>query len=34
MEKPNVQQGGSHAKPYQVRQIRRLVLKYHLGEDD
>lgn len=34
MEKPNLQRDGSHAKPYQVRQIRRLILKYHLGEDD
>ena len=34
MEKPNLQRDGSQAKPYQVRQIRRLILKYHLGEDD
>ncbi len=33
MEKPNLQRDGSQAKPYQVRQIRRLILKYHLGED-
>lgn len=34
MEKPNLQRDGGHAKPYRVRQIRRLILKYHLGEDD
>lgn len=30
----NLQSRGSHAKPYQVRQVRRLVLKYKLGGDD
>ena len=34
MEKPNLQRDGGHAKPYQVRQIRRLILKYHLGVED
>lgn len=34
MEKPNLQRDDGHAKPYQVRQIRRLILKYHLGGDD
>ena len=34
MEKPNLQRDGGHAKPYQVRQIRRLILKYHLGGND
>ena len=30
-EKPNLQREGSHAKPYQVRQVRATILKYHLG---
>ena len=30
----NLQSRGSHAKPYQVRQVRRLILKYKLGGDD
>lgn len=29
----NLQSQGGHAKPYQVRQIRRLILKYKLGAD-
>ena len=28
----NLQRDGSHAKPYQVRQVRRIILKYGLGE--
>ena len=28
----NLQRDGSHAKPYQVRQIRRVLLRYDLGE--
>jgi predicted RNA binding protein YcfA (HicA-like mRNA interferase family) len=31
-EKINLQREGNEAKPYQVRQIRNVVLKYHLGE--
>ena len=27
-------QRGGHAKPYQVRQVRQLILKYELGADD
>ena len=27
-EKPNLQKDGNKAKPYQVRQIRNLILKY------
>ena len=30
----NLQSHGGHAKPYQVRQIRRVILKYKLGGDD
>ena len=30
----NLQSRGGHAKPYQVRQVRRLILKYKLGADD
>ncbi len=29
----NLQSRSGHAKPYQVRQIRRLILKYKLGAD-
>ena len=30
----NLQSRGGHAKPYQARQVRRLILKYELGGDD
>jgi len=30
-EKINLQQDGNKAKPYQVRQVRHLLLKYKLG---
>lgn len=30
-EKINLQQDGSKAKPYQVRQVRSVILKYKLG---
>ena len=30
-EKINLQRDGSHAKPYQVRQVRSVILKYQLG---
>ena len=33
-EKVNLQRDGLKAKPYQVKQIRSLVLKYKLGEQD
>ena len=29
----NLQSHGGQAKPYQVRQIRQLILKYELGEE-
>lgn len=29
----NIQSKGSKAKPYQVKQVRSLILKYKLGED-
>ncbi|MYD69520.1 MAG: type II toxin-antitoxin system HicA family toxin [Acidobacteria bacterium] len=33
-ERVNLQRDGSHAKPYQVRQVRRILLKYGLtGEE-
>jgi predicted RNA binding protein YcfA (HicA-like mRNA interferase family) len=32
-EKVNLQREGSEAKPYQVRQVRYVLLKYHLGEE-
>ena len=33
-EKLNLQRDDGHAKPYQVRQVRRLILKHNLGTDD
>ena len=33
-EKVNVQREGSEAKPYQVRQVRGVLLKYHFGDDE
>ena len=33
-EKVNLQRDNSKAKPYQVRQVRRLILKHRLGGDD
>ena len=33
-EKVNLQRDGIKAKPYQVKQIRSLVLKYKLGEQN
>ena len=32
-EKINLQEAGSQAKPYQVRQVRQIILKYRLGEN-
>jgi predicted RNA binding protein YcfA (HicA-like mRNA interferase family) len=32
-EKPILQQDGSKAKPYQVKQVRDIILKYKLGDD-
>ena len=31
-DKINLQREGTDAKPYQVRQVRAVILKYHLGE--
>lgn len=33
-EKPNLQKDGNKAKPYQVKQVRNLILKYKLGVND
>ena len=33
-EKVNLQRDDGNAKPYQVRQVRRLILKYDLGGDN
>ena len=33
-EKVNLQRDDANAKPYQVRQVRRLILKYKLGRDE
>ena len=30
-EKINIQRAGNKAKPYQVRQVREVILKYHLA---
>lgn len=30
----NIQPLGNKAKPYQVKQIREIILDYHLGGDD
>ncbi|MBF0235651.1 MAG: type II toxin-antitoxin system HicA family toxin [Desulfamplus sp.] len=30
-EKPNLQKEGNKAKPYQVKQVRNIILKYKLG---
>ena len=32
-EKINLQKDGNKAKPYQVRQVRHIILKYNLGEE-
>jgi hypothetical protein len=31
-EKVNLQRDGSKAKPYQVKQVRNVILKYRLGD--
>ena len=31
IEKINLQRDGAKAKPYQVRQVRDAIVKYHLG---
>ena len=33
-EKINLQREGSKAKPYQVRQIRSVIVKYRLGDEE
>ena len=33
-ERINLQRDGSHAKPYQVRQVRQVVLRHQLEETD
>jgi hypothetical protein len=33
-EKINLQRDGKNAEPYQVRQVRNVLLKYRLGERD
>ncbi len=32
-EKLNLQQDDSKAKPYQVRQVRLIIIKYHLADE-
>jgi predicted RNA binding protein YcfA (HicA-like mRNA interferase family) len=31
-ERINLQRDGNHAKPYQVKQVRAVILRYRLGE--
>jgi hypothetical protein len=33
-EKVNLQRDNNKAKPYQVRQVRKVILRYGLGEID
>ena len=33
IEKINLQKDGNKAKPYQVQQVRHIILKYKLGEE-
>ena len=33
VERPNLQRGSANAKPYQVRQVRDIIVKYKLGDD-
>ena len=33
VEKINLQRDGNKAKPYQVRQVRNVIVKYRLGGD-
>lgn len=33
-EKLNIQQDGNKAKPYQVRQVRAIIIKYHLAGEE
>ena len=33
MEKPNLQKDGNKAKSYQIRQVRELLIKYHIKGD-
>jgi len=32
-EKINIQKDGNKAKPYQIKQIRKIFLSYHLGRE-
>ena len=34
VERVNLQRDGSHAKPYQVRQVRGIMLKYGLAREE
>ncbi len=34
VERINLQRDGSKAKPYQVRQVRQILVKYNLVEED
>jgi len=32
-DRPNLQRSGNNAKPYQVRQVRDIILRYKLGDE-
>ncbi len=33
VERPNLQRSGNKAKPYQVKQVRNIILKYRLRDE-
>ncbi len=33
LERLNLQRDGKHAKPYQVKQVRDIIVRYRLGEE-
>ena len=33
-EMPNLQKSGNKAKGYQVKQVRNIILQYHLGDNE
>ena len=33
IERPNLQRSGSNAKPYQVKQVREIILQYGLSDE-
>ncbi len=33
LERPNLQRAGKHAKPYQVWQVREIIVRYNLRDE-